>query len=653
MSENTAGTAHPSSTEDSLRSNEGPSAGAGTASHDAPALVARMVDSGEWPEPALLEQIIATGTAAVEPLLAILRSKPRGWPDEVPLEHAIGLLGILGPPAAIPDLIDLIKSYDSDVGEHAGSALAVHGEAVLDRLLELAADPTSNDNTRDLAISAARKAAGSNPVLRARLAELLRPMLADAIEQSRRPREKVDDQEPRRDVSEEIFYRVENLASLADPLARDLIKTAFDEGLVETFLINEEDVESLYGQGGDAPWDPPNWLKSYQVQYQNHLKSQPQRSTQARALVDRMVQAGEWPEPTLLEQILAAGEVAVEPLHDILRRSARIAGHGLTLRRHWTSEPDPRLESIPELARIVEEYSDLSGADAADALTDFGSPGFEALMTLCTNPKVTGFHQTRVLEAAIDAAWHDPARRATVAEIARPMLEDAIAAARAELKSNGYLLKHPLEDDPEAGSDDDDDDDDDFAEPENDVAPNPGADLEDNLAGEPDDEDLDWDEYDDDDDDDDDGGLEPCAAEKVAILAGALATLGDPLARDTIMIAFDEGLVDESVLSRQSVDEYYEHADEPPEQEPVVTWLDAYREDYADHLQSLRTAAPSSTERARYRYEDRYDEGLPPPDAPVVSPIRNTGPKLGRNDPCWCGSGKKYKKCHLGKDTSV
>jgi preprotein translocase subunit SecA len=22
------------------------------------------------------------------------------------------------------------------------------------------------------------------------------------------------------------------------------------------------------------------------------------------------------------------------------------------------------------------------------------------------------------------------------------------------------------------------------------------------------------------------------------------------------------------------------------------------------------------------------------------------GPKLGRNDPCWCGSGKKYKKCH-------
>ncbi|MDP6329743.1 MAG: M24 family metallopeptidase, partial [SAR324 cluster bacterium] len=24
--------------------------------------------------------------------------------------------------------------------------------------------------------------------------------------------------------------------------------------------------------------------------------------------------------------------------------------------------------------------------------------------------------------------------------------------------------------------------------------------------------------------------------------------------------------------------------------------------------------------------------------------------ELSRNDPCWCGSGKKFKKCHLGKD---
>ncbi|MBS1856331.1 MAG: SEC-C domain-containing protein [Acidobacteria bacterium] len=31
-------------------------------------------------------------------------------------------------------------------------------------------------------------------------------------------------------------------------------------------------------------------------------------------------------------------------------------------------------------------------------------------------------------------------------------------------------------------------------------------------------------------------------------------------------------------------------------------------------------------------------------------PHVRSGPKLGRNDPCWCGSGKKYKKCHLASD---
>ena len=30
-----------------------------------------------------------------------------------------------------------------------------------------------------------------------------------------------------------------------------------------------------------------------------------------------------------------------------------------------------------------------------------------------------------------------------------------------------------------------------------------------------------------------------------------------------------------------------------------------------------------------------------------VEPIRNRGEKVGRNDPCPCGSGKKYKNCHM------
>ena len=43
------------------------------------------------------------------------------------------------------------------------------------------------------------------------------------------------------------------------------------------------------------------------------------------------------------------------------------------------------------------------------------------------------------------------------------------------------------------------------------------------------------------------------------------------------------------------------------------------------------------------------------PDAPTPArtggddsrkPVRRDEPKVGRNDPCPCGSGKKYKKCH-------
>ncbi len=29
-----------------------------------------------------------------------------------------------------------------------------------------------------------------------------------------------------------------------------------------------------------------------------------------------------------------------------------------------------------------------------------------------------------------------------------------------------------------------------------------------------------------------------------------------------------------------------------------------------------------------------------------AKPVRRNEPKVGRNDPCPCGSGKKYKKCH-------
>jgi preprotein translocase subunit SecA len=44
-------------------------------------------------------------------------------------------------------------------------------------------------------------------------------------------------------------------------------------------------------------------------------------------------------------------------------------------------------------------------------------------------------------------------------------------------------------------------------------------------------------------------------------------------------------------------------------------------------------------------------ESTPPaPQAPMAAPVVRALPKVGRNDPCWCGSGLKYKKCHMRSD---
>ncbi len=47
------------------------------------------------------------------------------------------------------------------------------------------------------------------------------------------------------------------------------------------------------------------------------------------------------------------------------------------------------------------------------------------------------------------------------------------------------------------------------------------------------------------------------------------------------------------------------------------------------------------------RYQDMYPDYAPPDDEPPPPTFVRDGPKIGRNDPCLCGSGKKYKKCCL------
>jgi hypothetical protein len=68
-------------------------------------------------------------------------------------------------------------------------------------------------------------------------------------------------------------------------------------------------------------------------------------------------------------------------------------------------------------------------------------------------------------------------------------------------------------------------------------------------------------------------------------------------------------------------------------------------------LQSLRAEIEEARREIIEAEEPSiYDVCLDGFDLVDDEPFERAEPKLGRNDPCWCGSGKKYKKCHLDAD---
>ena len=58
------------------------------------------------------------------------------------------------------------------------------------------------------------------------------------------------------------------------------------------------------------------------------------------------------------------------------------------------------------------------------------------------------------------------------------------------------------------------------------------------------------------------------------------------------------------------------------------------------------TAPQADVHNVQYHHAD-YDEALGTnSDEAQASQPMQAQPKIGRNDPCPCGSGKKYKQCH-------
>jgi preprotein translocase subunit SecA len=63
----------------------------------------------------------------------------------------------------------------------------------------------------------------------------------------------------------------------------------------------------------------------------------------------------------------------------------------------------------------------------------------------------------------------------------------------------------------------------------------------------------------------------------------------------------------------------------------------------AEEAEAAETAPPPSAPRRLPPRNVTYSHG---PGTEAVETVHRNEPKVGRNDPCPCGSGKKYKKCH-------
>jgi len=84
----------------------------------------------------------------------------------------------------------------------------------------------------------------------------------------------------------------------------------------------------------------------------------------------------------------------------------------------------------------------------------------------------------------------------------------------------------------------------------------------------------------------------------------------------------------------------------------VVQMLARIRIRSEDEVTAMEAEQQRAAEgqRLQFQHADAQPLGVGGDNAvaadPVIAPVLNDGPKVGRNDPCPCGSGKKYKHCH-------
>ena len=77
---------------------------------------------------------------------------------------------------------------------------------------------------------------------------------------------------------------------------------------------------------------------------------------------------------------------------------------------------------------------------------------------------------------------------------------------------------------------------------------------------------------------------------------------------------------------------------------------DTYRQFASRTIFQVQPAVVQTPQQRRQMREYRPELSMGGSDRPVQQTVRRNNQRPGRNKPCWCGSGKKYKHCHMRED---
>jgi hypothetical protein len=129
----------------------------------------------------------------------------------------------------------------------------------------------------------------------------------------------------------------------------------------------------------------------------------------------------------------------------------------------------------------------------------------------------------------------------------------------------------------------------------------------------------------------------------------AIAALGATELKALVEQAFARGFVDPMVMNLQNFERDLQRGIENPG-EPVSPG-DNFSP-FGDTIAELSSWSAFAPESERDSEDDGYDDELGIGDEDGLwhglnLPVRNPLKSVGRNDPCPCGSGKKFKKCCL------